>query len=106
MNYMGLDFETYSPVDIREHGLARYVEHPDFRVLYAVLATPDLSSTGMGRTTLRHFDFVLHDYVETLRRLEDKLRKLDFIPAHNAAFEAAVLERIGIPTEKLSLIHI
>lgn len=28
-----LDFETYSPVDIRSAGLARYVESPDFSVL-------------------------------------------------------------------------
>lgn len=104
MTYMGLDFETYSPVDIREHGLARYVEHPDFRVLYAVLATPGFSSTGMGGAISRHFDFVLHDYDVALRRLKDDLLQLEFISAHNAAFEAAVLERIGISTERLTLV--
>lgn len=103
MKYMGLDFETYSPVDIREHGLAQYVEHPEFRVLYAVMATPTLT-VPMGDVIVSHFDFVQDNYVEVLRMLEEELHKHRFIAAHNAAFEATVLERIGISTESITLV--
>ena len=102
MKYIGLDFETYSPVDIREHGLARYVEHPDFRVLYAVLASPDL--TGSGNYIKHRFDFVKDSYEATLIRLQLELNLHDYVAAHNAPFEAAVLEKMGIPTKNIKLV--
>ena len=51
--YFGLDFETYSDVDLKKHGLDRYVTDPSFRPL---IAHTDI----VGRS----WDFVLDPHAE------------------------------------------
>jgi DNA polymerase len=82
---IGLDFETYCDIDIRKHGLDRYVSHPSFRVL--------LASTFRPHDGARRFDFVFNPHARELLSLylQDKE-----IAAHNLPFELAVLERIGM----------
>lgn len=84
-NYVGLDFETYSDVDLRTEGLDNYVNSPNFRVLVAAL------HYQKGMTEI--IDFVNdEDAMDRLRRqIETR-----YIIAHNAGFEAAVLAAIGI----------
>ena len=82
---IGLDFETYSPVDLKDEGLDNYVNDPDFRVLLAGMHTHTDDSYMI--------DFVHdEDALEMLRQMLDNRR----IVAHNAGFERAVLRRIGI----------
>lgn len=83
---LGLDFETASCVDLRKHGLDRYVNAPDFRTLCA--ATYDgqmvhiwdfVRVTPLQRE-VAHETFIKHITPHTLA-------------AHNAGFELAVLEK-------------
>ena len=84
---IGLDFETYSAVDLPKHGLARYINDPTFRPLIASVAGLD-----SGTVTV---DFV-DDHDAGVHQLSALLND-HIIVAHNAGFEQAVLNRIGIP---------
>jgi len=85
---IGLDFETYSDVDLTVHGLHQYVNSVYFQpLLAAVMYRSGKAYAG------EMFDFVQNE--------EDHLRLLDvitdkYIAAHNAGFEQAVLRRMGI----------
>lgn len=81
---IGLDFETACEVDLRKHGLDRYVSHPSFRVLIASVHTPE------GRI---RFDFVRDPDAKVL--LADALAGMD-VAAHNAGFERAVCNHLKI----------
>src|SRR5690606_22190619 len=81
---IGLDFETFSSVDLRKHGAARYFESPDFTVLCASIYT------SSGKVS---FDFVRNPGV--LSRFEDQLLSAGPIAAHNASFEMQVCKRLG-----------
>lgn len=88
---LGLDFETYSDVDLKVHGLERYVKDPSFRVLIASVAR-------LGHKTQR-FDFISGTpALRDLARAEFAalLQGDGTIVAHNAPFEVAVLEHMGI----------
>lgn len=83
---LGLDFETASCVDLRKHGLDRYVNAPDFRALCA--ATYDGQMVHV-------WDFVR---ATPARREELRANFIGYITphtlvAHNAGFELAVLEK-------------
>lgn len=82
---VGLDFETYSATDLKVHGLARYISDPTFKVLVAGVRTSE------GRTIL---DFVAdHDNaIQMLTLLLDG----KIISAHNAGFEVACLQHLGL----------
>ena len=90
MKIIGLDFETYSAANLPEVGLYNYIEHETFRPLIAAVARPD------GSTELFDFsqnkEFVLSDAAYRLKLAIGTKQ----IAAHNAAFEQAVLRRIGI----------
>src|SRR5690606_5072624 len=62
---MGLDFETACDVDLRKHGLDRYVSHDSFRVL--------LASTHDEDGNTKRIDF-LHDS-SPLRELRQTLQE-------------------------------
>lgn len=83
---IGLDFETYSAVDLPKHGLARYVNDPTFRPLIGSIARD-------GAATVR-LDFV-EDHDASTHQLQSYLKGCDIV-AHNAGFEQAVLGAIGI----------
>jgi DNA polymerase len=90
LSIIGLDFETFSDVDLPKCGLDRYVSSPNFRVL---LAAVSFYKGGMKQTQL--VDFVEDEKaVETLRDLLTQDGR--YVAAHNAGFEKAVLDTIGI----------
>ena len=90
--YLGLDFETFSGVDITKVGLDNYINHPDFTPLLGAIAWRD-SPTSEISTHL--YDFVqrrspLNDFPGDLNLLVDDGRTL---VAHNSMFEKLVLNR-------------
>lgn len=87
MSYVGLDFETYSPINLKTDGLDNYVNDPDFKVLLAGI------DTGAGQRYL--IDFVKEGELTALGRLRTAIEARQIV-AHNAPFERAVLRRIGI----------
>lgn len=85
---IGLDFETYGSVDLRTHGLNRYMEDPYF--------TPLIAHTyGHMSGLTQSFDFVLKDRDSERDNLRDLLRD-KCIVAHNAPFEKLCLKMLGI----------
>lgn len=98
---IGLDYETYSDVNLKVHGLEPYMASENFRVL---MASVDDGEGGIGT-----FDFVFNCYREQdamademeffrrgidnefLNTLEEGDNK---IVAHNAPFERGVTERV------------
>ena len=81
----GLDYETFGAVDLRRHGLDRYVNHSSFRPLI-------VSVVGKGNS-LKTFDFVfdgqeaISEYIHWLGYTRMYGNTLF---AHNAGFERAV----------------
>ena len=84
----GLDFETYSDVDLPTHGRDRYMSSPNFRPLIAVL------TDGSGST--HDYDFVLDP--DATKRFQNRLMWLSgrgvTLGAHNADFERDVLRHM------------
>jgi DNA polymerase len=87
MSYEGLDFETFSGVDIKTHGMYRYMDSPDFTVLCAAIS----NTQGM----ITYYDFVLTPD-KAMRQFIHDLQHITSISAHNAGFERAVLQKMGI----------
>lgn len=86
----GLDFETYSDVDLKEHGLDRYIASPNFRVLVACVK-------GQNGSSDKTWDFVHGPMPWTLDHFKKFMSDgLKLFVAHNAGFERAVLRRLGI----------
>lgn len=85
---IGLDFETYGSRDLTKVGLQNYVNDPLFQPLVAVA----YSRAGVATV----FDFITDGHDSTVRRLNEFLLNATEIAAHNAGFEKAVLDRIGI----------
>lgn len=84
---IGLDFETYSAVDLRQHGLFRYIADPTFRPLIASVIYPDGAEKRL-------------DFVSDLKQAQQELQVLtagQVICAHNAFFEQMVLAWLEIP---------
>jgi DNA polymerase len=86
---VGLDFETYCALDLKEVGLARYVAHPTFTVTLASVAT------HTGTTTIE-----FPDTPSDRAYLKDLLQGM-VVCAHNAGFEDAVLGWLGIKNVEL-----
>jgi DNA polymerase len=87
---VALDFETYSDVDLKKHGLDNYTKGKHFKLLLAGLAW----YRGVILTQL--IDFVnAVDVDKAIADLHDHLSDR-MIVAHNATFEREVLKAIGI----------
>ena len=86
---IGLDFETYGAVNLRQHGLARYIKDATFTPLIASVAWKD----GYDYST-KTFDFV-DDWNKAKRGLVAAIGG-DEVVAHNAPFEQWVLYSLGI----------
>jgi DNA polymerase bacteriophage-type len=87
---LGLDFETYASTDLPKHGLARYMECPDFTVLVA--AASWVGPDGVMKSIV--LDFV--ENYDTARSALELLMRGRRIVAHNAGFEQAVLKQLGM----------
>ena len=90
--YLGLDFETFSGVDITKVGLDNYINHPDFEPLLGATAWRETPSSEIST---RLYDFVQFDYNDNwfssdLKHLVKDGRTL---AAHNSMFEKLVLNR-------------
>src|SRR5262245_25939046 len=96
--HLHLDFETYCDLDLKKVGVHRYVEHASFAVMavgwkWAGVGEQTRFKTPWlpGEPTL---PFILR------RKIEDPAVQ---VHAWNAAFETAVLERLGVkPARPLS----
>lgn len=86
-NIIGLDFETYSFTDLIVHGLDNYMHDEYFTPLIACTYGPVAGH-------YQHFDFIA-DYNGARSALIEALGD-NTIAAHNAGFEQAVLEQLGI----------
>lgn len=86
--HLGIDFETYCELDIREVGLDVYSRHPSFKPLIASIHNYDTGQTF-------RFDFVRFpgDRDEFRRYLSSEGGSLFW--AHNAEFEARCIEHLG-----------
>ena len=94
----GLDFETYSDVNLPKYGLDRYVNDPSFRTLLAAVVPNQTDYEILPKT----YDFVLDmDYDRTRSHFVDQLAMMRdcgyILVAHNAGFERAVLTRMQVP---------
>jgi DNA polymerase len=87
---IGLDFETYGSVSLPKHGLARYVADPNFQALIGSVACED----SRGILQKDTFDFTCNRKVSTTSLREAIGDRL--IVAHNAGFEQAVLDWLGL----------
>ena len=90
--YLGLDFETFSGVDITKVGLDNYINHPDFEPLLGAIAW---RVTPSSEISTHLYDFVqrrspLNDFPGDLKLLVKDGRTL---AAHNSMFEKLVLNR-------------
>lgn len=97
---VGLDFETYGSVDLRKHGLDRYISDPYFMPLIGSMyyERVNLSAPTHGgsphRELIQEFDFVVN-----MDRAKEELRQATQsarIAAHNSGFEIAVLNWLDI----------
>ena len=84
---VGLDFETFSSVNLPKAGLHNYVSSPDFAPLLACMWTPK---------STRVFDFVCGDG-DVYGAFRDALKEYHHICAHNSEFERTVLREMSIP---------
>ena len=96
----GLDFETYSDVNLPKYGLDRYVNDSSFRTLMGALA-PNATALGILPTAIYDFIVTPSSYEDNLKRFSFQLERLHeqayTLVAHNAGFERAVLHRMQIP---------
>lgn len=89
---IGLDFETYAVTDLLTRGLDNYVNCEFFQPLIAALRY----TSDEGLKTRVVLDFV-NDYDASFAWLSHILhREGTLIAAHNAGFEQAVLDKMGI----------
>jgi DNA polymerase len=92
---IGLDFETYSDVDLQKHGLKRYLDSPHFTPLIAKAVRRD---GPLSAATIQVFDFIQDTNAKAdLRKLVSLVMRYGTkIVAHNAGFEQGVLDRMGM----------
>jgi DNA polymerase len=94
----GLDFETYSDVNLPKHGLDRYVNDSSFKPLM-VSVYPNVDDYGIATA---NYDFVMGlDLVQERMMFVEQLARMQkagyILVAHNAGFERAVLTRMQVP---------
>jgi DNA polymerase len=87
---LGLDFETYSDVNLTVHGLPRYVASPHFQPLVGAVHHATTGSDAL--------DFIQNPGA-SIDLLRDCVSHYEWIAAHNAPFEHAVLRWMNIDVE-------
>lgn len=86
---IGLDFETYSPVDLKDHGAPRYFEHPDWCVTLAGTYTK-VSASPVSKS----YDFALDPEQAKVQLAHDIEGQV--VVGHNVGFEKMVLRKLGM----------
>ena len=87
---VGLDFETFSPVNLKDTGLGPYFDHPDTKVLIGCAVF-----WYEGRKYGVTMDFV-EDFDKAKSTLIGLLGMTTRLCAHNAAFEVECLKKLGL----------
>lgn len=110
--FLVLDFETWSPVDLPATGAPKYIEHPEFRVLSA---SASISTGGVPPLPDYEEDFRIQyniatgDQPDTIDLYGKHLKRFFteifhalamsnypvYLVAHNAAFEQMILRRVA-----------
>lgn len=101
-NWIGLDFETYSDVDLVKNGLRNYVNSEYFTPLIAAVHYNTLQSDNTFVNKSSDIVNFVENYDRAVEKLKRYLDNAEMIVAHNAGFEKAVLDRIGLhyPSDK------
>lgn len=86
---IGLDFETYSPVDLKDHGAPRYFEHPDWCVTLAGTYTR-VSASPVSKS----YDFALDPEQAKVQLAHDIEGQV--VVGHNVGFEKMVLRKLDM----------
>lgn len=89
-NLIGLDFETYGSVPLPTVGLSNYIRDPHFTPLIARLV-----GRSAGRKIVGRYDIITDTRTGMANRLYQDIGDR-FIVAHNAPFEKAVLDWLGL----------
>lgn len=87
---VGIDFETYSDVDLKIYGFDNYFHGEHFTSLIVGIG---LGNDPVTWDLLNEDGSYCDDAIAALAYVVDKFR----LCAHNAAFEEMVLDRLGIP---------
>ena len=98
---MGLDFETFSTVDLRKHGLDRYATDSSTVPLIASTYNPTLGTRSFS--FIDNYDNNVRKFVEYLYAFVWSSHNC-FISAHNAGFERAILRNMGGDSAKIEFI--
>ena len=116
---IALDLETKSSVDLRKHGLDRYVNSPDFEITVAAFTQTsgggtiqDASAVSFDILTTGRADFrnQLQELLEDVRmHTEPSIRYITRVPhatilAHNSQFEKAALTAAGFDISGITFI--
>jgi DNA polymerase len=86
MNHLHIDIETYSSVDIKDAGLYKYIESPDFEILMVAYKRND--------GPVQIIDLKQGGNLHLLKW--DLLDENTTLHAHNATFERIAFKRIGL----------
>ena len=116
---IALDLETKSSVDLRKHGLDRYVNSPDFEITAAAF-TQSYANGTLKDAAATSFDILTNGrefFHDQLQQLLDDVRTLDepsaryisrvpfsTILAHNSQFEKAALTAAGFDIAGISFV--
>lgn len=116
---IALDLETKSSVDLRKHGLDRYVNSPDFEITVAAFTQTSSGGTIQDATAVS-FDILtdgregfrrqLEELLENVRmHAEPSVRYTSRVPyaviiAHNSQFEKAALYAAGFDISGITFI--
>ena len=92
---LGLDYETYSDVNLKKHSLQQYLESPHFKPLLAAIDSYNVSSLSK---TQRIFDLTepeqLSEFAQYLWDVLSDEADTTQVAAHNSGFEIGVTEWI------------
>ena len=88
MTKIHLDFETYSPTNLKESGAFRYAEDPDTQALILAYSIGDGPAIGVDISSSEAF------IPEVLHPLFDAIDKGIPVCAHNAQFERLIWTKV------------
>ena len=91
--HWGIDFETFSKVDLKERGKRNYMDDPSFRAIMVSVAP----MKGMATYDVKRFTLLYEDELKEFRKFIQYVKKGNItLIAQNAGFERGVLMRMGL----------